>query len=115
MTHDVSGSTYKFQKAYPEYFKDLSDKEKEFAEFFVAMMNMTAQECTVSFAGGGAVTMLNGGREMKGTYSQDGEKLTVKGLPQFPEEGTLTEEGIDFVQRQKGDDTGVIHILFTKI
>ena len=28
MTHDVSGSTYKFQKAYPEYFKDLSDKEK---------------------------------------------------------------------------------------
>ena len=115
MTHDVSGSTYKFQKAYPEYFRDLSDKEKEFAEFFVAMMNMTAQECTVSFAGGGAVTMLNGGREMKGSYSQDGEKLTVQGIPQFPEEGSLTEEGIDFVQRQEGDDTGVIHILFTKI
>lgn len=114
MTHDVSGSTYKFQKAYPEYFKDLSDKEKKFAEFFVAMMNTTAQECTLAFSGG-ATTMLNGGREMKGTYSQDGEKLTVKGLPQFPEEGTLTEEGIDFVQRQKGDDTGVIHILFTKI
>ena len=114
MTHDVSGSTYKFQKAYPEYFKDLSDKEKEFAEFFVAMMNTTAQECTLTFSGG-AATMLNGGRERKGTYSQDGEKLTVKGLPQFPEEGTLTEEGIDFVQRQKGDDTGVIHILFTKI
>ena len=115
MTHDVSGSTYKFEKAYPEYFRDLSDKEKEFAEFFVAMMNMTAQECTVSFAGGGAVTMLNGGREMKGSYSQDGNKLTVKGLPQFPEEGTLTEEGIDFVQRQEGDDSGVIHILFRKI
>ena len=115
MTHDVSGSTYKFEKAYPEYFRDLSDKEKEFAEFFVAMMNMTAQECTVSFAGGGAVTMLNGGREMKGSYSQDGNKLTVKGLPQFPEEGTPTEEGIDFVQRQEGDDTGVIHILFAKI
>ena len=114
MAHYVSGSTYKFQKAYPEYFKDLSDKEKEFAEFFVAMMNTTAQECTLTFSGG-AATMLNGGREMKGTYSQDGEKLTVKGLPQFPEEGTLTEEGIDFVQRQEGDDTGVIHILFTKI
>lgn len=114
MTHDVSGSTYKFQKAYPEYFKELGDKEKEFAEFFVAMMNTTAQECTLTFSDGAAI-MLNGGREMKGTYSQDGEKLTVKGLPQFPEEGTLTEEGIDFVQRQKGDDTGVIHILFTKI
>ena len=36
--------------------------------------------------------LAHGGREMKGTYSQDGEKLTVKGLPQFPEEGTLTEE-----------------------
>lgn len=83
MTHDVSGSTYKFQKAYPEYFKDLSDKEKKFAEFFVAMMNTTAQECTLAFSGG-ATTMLNGGREMKGTYSQDGEKLTVKGLPNSP-------------------------------
>ena len=49
MAHDVSGSTYKFQKAYPEYFKELSDKEKEFAEFFVAMMNTTAQECTLTF------------------------------------------------------------------
>lgn len=115
MTHDVSGSTYKFEKAYPEYFRDLSDKEKEFAEFFVAMMNMTAQECTVSFAGGGAVTMLNGGREMKGSYSQDGNKLTVKGLPQFPEEGNLLDDAVDFLQRQKGDDSGVIHILFRKI
>ena len=115
MTHDVSGSTYKFEKAYPEYFRDLSDKEKEFAEFFVAMMNMTAQECTVSFAGGGAVTMLNGGREMKGSYSQDGNKLTVKGLPQFPEEGNLLDDAVDFLQRQEGDDTGVIHILFRKI
>ena len=114
MTHDVSGSTYKFQKAYPEYFKDLSDKEKEFAEFFVAMMNTTAQECTLTFSGG-AATMLNGGREMKGSYSQDGEKLTVKGLPQFPEEGDLLEDAVDFLQRQEGDDTGVIHILFRKI
>ena len=61
MAHNVSGSTYKFQKAYPEYFKELSDKEKEFAEFFVAMMNTTAQECTLTFSGG-AATMLNGGR-----------------------------------------------------
>ena len=99
MTHDVSGSTYKFEKAYPEYFRDLSDKEKEFAEFFVAMMNM----------------MLNGGREMKGSYSQDGNKLTVKGLPQFPEEGNLLDDAVDFLQRQEGDDSGVIHILFRKI
>ena len=115
MAENVFGNTYHFEKAFTEYFKELDEKDKQFAEFYVAMMNETAKNCTIDFRDGGTVTLVNGRRKNDGTYAQDGDKLTVKGLPQFPEEGTVLESSIDFVQRNEGDDAGVIHIVFRKI
>ena len=112
MAHDVSGSTYEFEVALPEYAEDVPEEAKAMGLFAVACSTLTFRE-----NGTAVLHKQEGskGKDTEGTYTQEGDKLTLKGFPKFPEEGLVEEDALDFVQGDKNDKTGRMHLRFKKV
>lgn len=119
MAHDVSGSTYEFEVALPEYAEDVPEEAKAMGLFAVAFFSEAAKGSTLTFRENGTAVLHkqegSKGKDTEGTYTQDGDKLTLKGFPKFPEEGLVEEDALDFVQGDKNDKTGRMHLRFKKV
>ncbi len=119
MAQNVAGNTYEFEIVVPEFAEDAPEEAKAVAFFAVAFLGETIKGSTIAFGTDGAVVMCKqeGAKQTKmtGSYAQEGERLTVRGIPDFPAEGTASEDAVDFVQSDPGGGTGKLHLRFKKI
>ena len=119
MAHDVAGNTYEFETALPEYAEDVPEEAKAMGLFAVAFFSEAAKGSTLTFRENGTAVLHkqegSKGKDTEGTYTQEGDKLTLKGFPKFPEEGLVEEDALDFVQGDKNDKTGRMHLRFKKV
>ena len=85
MAQNVAGNTYEFEIVVPEFAEDAPEEAKAIAFFAVAFLGETIKGSTIAFGTDGAVVMCKqeGAKQTKmtGSYAQEGERLTVRGIP----------------------------------